>query len=84
MADPQEQREWMVERQIRRRGIDSPSVLAAFRAVPREMFVPEAMREFAYEDGPLPIGEGQTISAPTSSTRSYGCSSAASSIRATM
>jgi len=64
MADPQELRERMVERQIFRRGIETPSVLAAFRAVPREAFVPEAMREFAYEDGPLPIGEGQTISQP--------------------
>jgi protein-L-isoaspartate(D-aspartate) O-methyltransferase len=54
----------MVERQIFRRGIETPSVLAAFRAVPREAFVPEAMREFAYEDGPLPIAEGQTISQP--------------------
>ena len=64
MADAQQAREWMVERQIRRRGIDSPSVLTAFRQVPREEFVPENMREFAYEDGPLPIGEGQTISQP--------------------
>jgi protein-L-isoaspartate(D-aspartate) O-methyltransferase len=64
MADPQELRERMVERQIFRRGIETPSVLAAFRAVPREEFVPEGMREFAYEDGPLPIGEGQTISQP--------------------
>ena len=64
MADPREQREGMVERQIFRRGIETPSVLAAFRAVPREAFVPEEMREFAYEDGPLPIGEGQTISQP--------------------
>jgi protein-L-isoaspartate(D-aspartate) O-methyltransferase len=54
----------MVERQIRRRGIDDPAVLAAFRQVPREAFVPEALQEFAYEDGPLPIGEGQTISQP--------------------
>ena len=64
MADPQEQREAMVERQIRRRGIASPPILTAFRAVPREEFVPESLREFAYEDGPLPIGAGQTISQP--------------------
>ena len=57
-------RDAMVERQIRRRGIDDPAVLAAFRQVPREDFVPEAIREFAYEDGPLPIGQGQTISQP--------------------
>ena len=54
----------MVERQIRRRGIDAPDLLAAFREVPREEFLPEGLREFAYEDGPLPIGEGQTISQP--------------------
>jgi protein-L-isoaspartate(D-aspartate) O-methyltransferase len=64
MADATELREGMVERQIFRRGIEAPSVLTAFRSVPREAFVPEAMREFAYEDGPLPIGEGQTISQP--------------------
>ena len=64
MADPQERRKAMVERQIARRGIDSPAVLDAFRQVPREAFVPEEMREFAYEDGPLPIGQGQTISQP--------------------
>lgn len=64
MADPKEQREWMVERQLRRRGIDSPNLLKAFAEVPREEFVPENLREFAYEDGPLPIGEGQTISQP--------------------
>ena len=64
MADPQELREGMVERQIFRRGIETPSVLTAFREVPREEFVPESLREFAYEDGPLPIGAGQTISQP--------------------
>lgn len=42
-----------------------PRVLAALRAVPRERFVPEAARPFAYEDQPLPIGHGQTISQPT-------------------
>jgi len=64
MADATRLRERMVERQILGRGIVTPSVLSAFRAVPREAFVPEKMREFAYEDGPLPIGEGQTISQP--------------------
>ena len=54
----------MVERQIRRRGIGDPRILAAFGEVPRERFVPEDMAEFAYDDGPLPIGEGQTISQP--------------------
>ena len=64
MANPQELREAMVERQLKARGIDSATLLTAFRAVPREQFVPEGMREFAYEDGPLPIGNGQTISQP--------------------
>ena len=41
-----------------------PRVLAALRAVPRHRFVPEAYREGAYDDGPLPIGQGQTISQP--------------------
>ena len=64
MARAEDLRAAMVERQIRRRGIDDPALLADFREVPREAFVPEGMREFAYEDGPLPIGEGQTISQP--------------------
>jgi protein-L-isoaspartate(D-aspartate) O-methyltransferase len=64
MADPQDLRERMVEEQILRRGIEAPAVLAAFRTVPREAFVSESLREFAYEDGPLPIGAGQTISQP--------------------
>ncbi|MBX9897499.1 MAG: protein-L-isoaspartate(D-aspartate) O-methyltransferase [Qipengyuania sp.] len=54
----------MVERQIRRRGIVDPAILAAFAQVPRKAFVPEALAEFAYDDGPLPIGAGQTISQP--------------------
>lgn len=54
----------MVERQIARRGICSPHVLAAMRRVPREEFVPVYLREFAYEDRPLPIGNEQTISQP--------------------
>ena len=48
-------REQMVERQVERRGIHDPRVLAAMRAVPREAFVDEALRELAYEDSPLPI-----------------------------
>lgn len=54
----------MVERQIAGRGITDPAILAAFRAVPREAFVPDELTHLAYEDGPLPIGEGQTISQP--------------------
>lgn len=57
-------RERMVEIQLARRGIRSPAVLDAMRSVPRERFVQPGMEEFAYEDGPLPIPEGQTISQP--------------------
>jgi protein-L-isoaspartate(D-aspartate) O-methyltransferase len=59
-----EARQDMVDRQLARRGIANPRVLEAFRHVPREAFVPEDMVEFAYEDTPLPIGDGQTISQP--------------------
>src|SRR5438477_6756614 len=57
-------RDAMVRRQVEARGVTSPLVLDAMRAVPREAFLPERMREFAYEDAPLPIDEGQTISQP--------------------
>src|SRR3546814_20397975 len=58
------QRERMVQRQVSARGIHDPAVLAAMRAVPRELFGGQRMREFAYEDSPLPIEAGQTISQP--------------------
>ncbi|GAK52764.1 protein-L-isoaspartate O-methyltransferase [Candidatus Moduliflexus flocculans] len=54
----------MVERQLLPRGIRSAWVLAAMRRVPRHLFVEASLREMAYEDHPLPIGEGQTISQP--------------------
>jgi protein-L-isoaspartate(D-aspartate) O-methyltransferase len=54
----------MVEAHLERRGITDPRILDAFRAVPREAFVPEELSEFANEDSPLPIGQGQTISQP--------------------
>jgi protein-L-isoaspartate(D-aspartate) O-methyltransferase len=54
----------MVDEQLVRRGIRDPRVLAAMRAVPRHEFVPEASRREAYDDHPLPIGRGQTISQP--------------------
>jgi protein-L-isoaspartate(D-aspartate) O-methyltransferase len=54
----------MVERQLRRRGISDERVLAAMGRVPRELFVPENVQAYAYEDGALPIGHGQTISQP--------------------
>ena len=58
------QRAEMIERQLRRRGIIDSGVLAAMAAVRREEFVPNEFRAHAYEDAPLPIGEGQTISQP--------------------
>jgi protein-L-isoaspartate(D-aspartate) O-methyltransferase len=54
----------MVEEQIHRRGISTPRVLEAFLTVPRHEFVPHALAALAYSDGPLSIGEGQTISQP--------------------
>ena len=54
----------MVERHLAGRNIRTPIVLEAFRLVPREDFLPEDLAEFAYDDAPLPIGEGQTISQP--------------------
>ena len=57
-------RERMVERQLAARGIADHAVLDAFRAVPREPFVEAGQEAFAYDDRPLSIGEGQTISQP--------------------
>lgn len=57
-------RDEMVEKAIFRRGVRSELVLNAMRAVPREAFLPDQLREFAYQDSPLPIEEGQTISQP--------------------
>lgn len=54
----------MIEKQLKQRGIKDPAVLKAMRAVPRYEFVPEQVAAHAYEDSPLPIGEGQTISQP--------------------
>jgi protein-L-isoaspartate(D-aspartate) O-methyltransferase len=54
----------MVRDQIERRGVRDARVLAAMAEVPRHLFVPESLRGRAYEDGPLPIGGGQTISQP--------------------
>jgi protein-L-isoaspartate(D-aspartate) O-methyltransferase len=54
----------MVEEQLVFRGIRDPRVLDAMRKVPRHEFVPETLRPRAYEDRPLPIGSGQTISQP--------------------
>jgi protein-L-isoaspartate(D-aspartate) O-methyltransferase len=59
-----EAREAMVRNQIENREVKDKLVLDAMRAVPRHRFVPPSMVERAYSDGPLPIGEGQTISQP--------------------
>ena len=57
-------RAWMVREQLAARGIEAPLVLAAMRKVPREAFIPARLRARAYEDAPLPIAAGQTISQP--------------------
>jgi protein-L-isoaspartate(D-aspartate) O-methyltransferase len=62
--DAAEDRERMVASQIEARGVRDPRVLDALRAIPRHEFVPTGQRMHAYEDRPLPIGEGQTISQP--------------------
>ena len=53
-----------IDRQLRRRGIDDERVLAAMARVPRELFVPEELRDYAYEDAALPLAHGQTVSQP--------------------
>ncbi len=57
-------RDLMVEEQIAQRGLRNPRLLDVFRQVPRHLFVPEEYRYAAYDDHPLPIGFGQTISQP--------------------
>ena len=64
MTDYTAEREAMVERQLRRRGITEPDILDAFRAVPREEFVNLDQAHLVYGDHPLPIEAGQTISQP--------------------
>lgn len=64
MTDFPAARRRMVERQLRRRGIEDERVLAAMGEVPREAFVPASLRDRAYADSALPIGEEQTISQP--------------------
>jgi protein-L-isoaspartate(D-aspartate) O-methyltransferase len=64
MTDFASARETMVERQIAARGVTDPRILDAFRAVPREEFVPEGQRDSAYQDHPLLIEAEQTISQP--------------------
>src|SRR3546814_12432428 len=64
VMDAAAERERMVERQIAARGVSDRRLLDAMRTVPREEFVPEHIREFAFEDSPLPIEAEQTISQP--------------------
>ena len=64
MTDFAALRERMIERHIEGRGLDDPALLAAFRAVPREVFVSAGYEDAAYADSPLPIASGQTISQP--------------------
>jgi protein-L-isoaspartate(D-aspartate) O-methyltransferase len=64
MPDPTAARQLMVDSQLRARGISDPRVLDAMLRVPRHQSVPEPYRTQAYEDHPLPIGDGQTISQP--------------------
>ena len=64
MDERRDERERMVESQIVSRGILDPIVLAAMRTVPRHRFVPASELAHAYDDGPLAIGRGQTISQP--------------------
>lgn len=67
LTDPNRvaERHRMVDEQIIPRGIKDPAVLAAMRRVPRHRFVPAKYSAFAYMDGPLPIGQGQSISQPS-------------------
>lgn len=65
MTDPHEpERHRMVEKQLAARGVTHSAVLDAMRRVPRHLFLSDAVRDVAYEDRPLSIGEGQTISQP--------------------
>ncbi|MEX2467683.1 MAG: protein-L-isoaspartate(D-aspartate) O-methyltransferase [Gemmatimonadota bacterium] len=65
-ADPYtEERERLVAQHIEGGEVDDPRVLEAMREVPRHLFIPEERRRYAYEDRPVPIGYGQTISQPS-------------------
>jgi protein-L-isoaspartate(D-aspartate) O-methyltransferase len=65
VSDPWETaRKRMIDDQIRARGVTNPAVLRAMQKVPRHLFVPPNERDSAYDDSPLPIGHGQTISQP--------------------
>ena len=57
-------KEEMIEHQLKGRGIKDSKVLDAMRKIDRSLFIPDDVKEYAYKDGPLPIGGGQTISQP--------------------
>ena len=59
-----QKRSQMIEDQIKGRGVRAPEVLAALLCVPRHCFVPDGLRKYAYEDHPVDIGYGQTVSQP--------------------
>jgi protein-L-isoaspartate(D-aspartate) O-methyltransferase len=59
-----ERNERMIRDQILTRGVDAPRVIEALRAIPRSLFVPRDLQDAAFDDTPLPIGRGQTISQP--------------------
>lgn len=64
MIDFKSLQEEMITQQIMRRGVVTPRVIEAFKKIPRHLFVPEQFQSHSYNDHPLPIGEGQTISQP--------------------
>jgi len=62
--DYKKERQWMIAKQLKPRGINDQKVLKAMKTVPRHLFVPEGYRDYAYDDGPIPIDKEQTISQP--------------------
>ena len=64
MDERRDERERMVTAQVAARGVTDPAVLAAMRRIPRHLFVPPDRQVEAYDDGPVAIGRGQTISQP--------------------
>ncbi|MEM2904644.1 MAG: hypothetical protein QW057_08950 [Candidatus Bathyarchaeia archaeon] len=60
------QKERLIQRYLREGILKTPAIVESFRRTPRELFLPEGLRASAYVDTPLPVGWGQTISAPLS------------------
>src|SRR5437868_5393274 len=69
MPDFAAARRAMIDNQLRPEGVTDPAVLAAMASVPREQFVPEAMRALAYSDRPLGLGNGQALMPPAALAR---------------